>query len=131
MRKICYIILGSLLLMIGCSGIGEENLIGDYYLTKLDYIDSELALSFKLKESGDFIGVIPSKIIEVGFNESFIIAKQKSNEESEFSYYIVPLRNKVNKSPDENKIGPLSIDKFKLKRKALGVPDELVFTKKY
>lgn len=117
--------------MIGCSGIGEENLIGDYYLTKLDYVDSELALSFKLKESGDFIGVIPSKIIEVGFNESFIIAKQKSDKESEFSYYIVPLRNKVHKSPDENKIGPLSIDEFKLKRKALGVPDELVFTKKY
>lgn len=131
MRKICYITLLSTLLTIGCSGIGKEHLIGDYYLTKLDYADSELDLSFKLKESGNFIGVIPPKIIEIGFDESFIIAKQQSNEENEINYYIVPLRNKEHKSSDENKIGPLSLDEFKLKRKALGVPDELVFTKKY
>lgn len=116
--------------MIGCSGIGTEHLIGDYYLTKIDYVDSEIDISFQLNESS-FIGVVPPKIIEVGFNESFIIAKQQSNEEGEFGYYIVPLQNKVHKSPDENKIGPLTIDEFKLKRKALGVPDELVFTKKY
>ncbi|MGC6471095.1 MAG: hypothetical protein ACON4E_07505 [Flavobacteriales bacterium] len=117
-------------MMIGCSGIEVENLIGDYYLTKIDYVDSELDLSYKLNESGSFIGVIPPKIIEVGYNESFIIAKNQSNKNGEISYYIVPLRNKVHKSPDENKIGPLTIDEFKLKRKALGVPDELVFTKK-
>lgn len=131
MRKICFIILGNLLLMIGCTGIGREHLIGCYYLTKMDYADSELDLSFKLKESGDFIGVIPPKIIEIGFNDSFIIAKQQSNDESEFGYYIVPLQNKVHMSPDENKIGPLSFDEFEVKRKELNVPASLVFTRKF
>jgi len=51
--------------------------------------------------------------------ESFIVAKQQPNEESKFGYYIVPLQNKVHKSPDENKIGPLTIDEFKLKKRHL------------
>jgi len=126
-----YIFFASLLMLVSCSGIDKEKLIGDYYLTKIDYADSELDISFRLKETGNFIGVIPPKVIEVGFDENFIIAKQQFASENDIRFFIIPLKQKVNQSPDENKFGPMSIDEFKLKREELGVPDELVFFKKF
>ncbi len=131
MKKSIYCILGALFFLLGCSGIEKEQLTGDYYLTKLDYSDSELDISFKLKESDNFIGVIPAKIIEVGFNNNFIIVKQQPKGKHDYRFYIIPLTNRIHHSPDENKIGPLIKEEFEIKRKELNVPKELIFTRKF
>lgn len=118
-----------------CSGLGENKLIGNYYLTKLDYSNKELSLSYKLESSGDFIGVVNPTVFAVGYNNDFIIIKQHPSkfgealDKSVVNYYIVPLKVKIHNAPDENKIGPLSQDEFLQKREELKIPEELSFTK--
>ena len=119
------ILIISFILLLSCSGIGKERLTSNFYLTKIDYADSELSLSFRLQETGDFIGVVPPKVIGVGFDKNFIIAKQQQRDK--INFYIIPLKDKIHHSPDENKIGPLSKKEFILQRKIFGVPDSLFF----
>lgn len=117
----------------GCSGFTvKEELPGGYVLLH-DNESYGLSISYSLG-NGNYIDLISNSVFELGYNETYIIAKQYPVEFSSMpdktitNYFIVPLKDKVHNSPDENKIGPLSIEEFKLKRKALGIPDELVFT---
>jgi hypothetical protein len=132
-RILKYLITG--ILLTACSGMYEKHLTGNYYLTKTDYADEELSLSYKL-ENGDYIGVVNPTLFAVGYDDDYIIAKNHPQIRGAFTfnknvtyYYIVPLKYKVHHSPDENRIGPLSEEEFKAKRKELKMSDSLTFTK--
>jgi len=121
-------------LLLGCSGIDKEHLIGNYYLTAVDYVDEGKDLSYLL-ESGNFVGVVSSTVFAVGYNEEYIIVKQHPREfpnppdKTITKFFIVPIKNKVHQSLDENKLGPLTELEFKEKRKELRIPEDLTFTK--
>ncbi|MFC4874294.1 lipoprotein [Negadavirga shengliensis] len=122
----------SVLILAGCSGISEEHVIGNYYLTEVDYVDEKRVLSFNLG-SGNYVGVVGPTILAVGYDDSFIIAKQlpsgKSTDKDKVYYFIIPLKSKIHHSPDENKIGPLTLNEFNKKRLELGVSESLSFTR--
>jgi len=123
-----------LVLLLSCGSIDKEHIIGNYYLTAVDYVDEGKDLSYNLG-SGNFVGVVGPTVFAVGYNEEYIIAKQHPREfpslhdKSTINYFIVPINNKVHQSPDENKIGPLTELEFIEKRKELGIPEDLTFTK--
>jgi hypothetical protein len=125
-----------LLFTTGCTGMYKEHLTGNYYLTKMDYADEDLNLSYNLG-NGSYIDVVPPTLFAAGYDDDYIIAKQhpcngfglSSINKKITHYYIVPLKYKVHNWPDENRIGPLSEKDFLAKRKELKISDSLTFTK--
>lgn len=123
-----------ILLLVSCSGLGKEHVIGNYYLTKIDYVDEELDLSYRL-ESGSFIGVVEPTVFAIGNNDEFIIVKQhprefgKDIDKTVVNYFIVPIKNKSNIRPEDNKLGPFTREEFLIKRKELQIPADLEFSK--
>jgi hypothetical protein len=122
------------LVLFGCNDMNNEHVIGGYYLSTVDYVEDGMSLYYDL-DDGNYIGVVNETVFAVGYNEEFIIVKQHPTnypfppDKSTTNYYIIPLKFKVNHFPDENKIGPLSEIDFTIKRKELGIPDSLSFTK--
>ena len=74
----------------------REKITGNYYLMETD-TKNDLAIYYKTND-GDFIGRIPSLILEYGFNDSFLIAKSKKNDS--VRYYIIN-RNKDSDYADQ------------------------------
>jgi hypothetical protein len=129
----CLTGIGILLSLTGCEY--REHLTGNYYLTETDNADEELSLSYDLG-NGSYIGVVNPTLFAVGYDDEYIIAKNHPQIRGAFTfsrkfthYYIVPLKYKVHHSPDENRIGPLSEEEFKAKRKELKMSDSLTFTR--
>jgi hypothetical protein len=98
-----------------------------------------ISISYKL-ENGDYIGVVPEHVYEYSICEGYILAKQgilstknpKSIIDSnQTKYFIIPLNYKVNKSPDENKIGPLNKEDFYKKLNSLQISDTLIYLSTY
>jgi hypothetical protein len=121
--------------LTSCSGTGTEHVIDNYYLGTIDYVEKNLSLYYKL-QSGDYIGVVNPTVFAIGYNENYIIVKQHPGNWSDdiinkdvTNYYIVPVKDWLHNSPDENKIGPLTYDEFLLKREELKIPNNLVFSK--
>ena len=119
--------------IVGCKGLSSKKITDNYFLIAMDYEKEKTNLSYKIS-SGDYIGVITSTVFAVGYNEDFIIAKQHPRkfpnppDKSITNYFIIPIKDKVRQSPDDNKIGPLTESEFKEKRKELGIPDEVTFS---
>lgn len=63
----------------------KKNIVGKYYLMETES-KNDLAIYYKTKD-GDFIGRIPGNILSYGFNDSFIVTKNKKIN-GEF-YYIL------------------------------------------
>lgn len=135
--------------MTGCSGYYTEHLTGNYWLSKVDYDDEELDVCYDLGND-NFVGVVAATVYAVGYDDDFIIVMQHPrrlcdstfnpqtynflDEETHYDithYYIIPLRFKVHHSPDENRIGPLSYEEYRAKRKELNISTKLTFTKFY
>lgn len=124
------IVLGTL---VACQDLSTKHVTGEYYLVVIDVKD-DMHLSYSLDKSGGSVGVVGPTVFAIGYDDSFIIAKQHprmefKTDKSVTNYYIVPLKFKVHKSPDENRIGPLTKTEFEAKRKELRVSDNLKFTK--
>lgn len=116
-----------------CSGISAEHIIDNYYITKIDYQDKDISLSYKINDNESYVGVISPYISSIGYNDEYIIVKQKNPQilENTFNYFIIPLKTKINNYPDENKIGPLEYNTFLNKLKELNQINKLSFTKHY
>lgn len=105
----------------------SEPLTANY---ELDAIDVKRDMSIYVSIDESWVGVVDATVFAVGYNEDFIIAKQHPDFDKRVTnYYIIPLKFKVADSPDENRIGPLTEREFMEKRKELGVPRSLQFTR--
>lgn len=70
-----------------------------------------VALVADIKEFEFYAEVIAPPIQRIGNDNDFIIVQAKNSFEE--IYYIIPLKNRINyKSPDLNKIGPLTKEQF-------------------
>lgn len=122
-------LLVSLLFISGCGGVSEYKVVGRYYLVAVDYVKEGTSLNFQLDDNSSY-GVVKETVFAVGFNESYIIAKQHpSNNRAITNYFIVPIYTENTLWAEKGVIGPLTLEQFNEKRKELNIPDEVTFTK--
>lgn len=95
-RKIVFILM--IMTLISCGDIFSysKKITDKYYLIETE-TKNDFAIYYKTND-GDFIGRIPSPILEYGFNDSFLIAKCKKN--YSVQYYVVN-RNKDSDYADQ------------------------------
>ncbi|TAJ14735.1 DUF3997 domain-containing protein [Marinilabiliaceae bacterium JC017] len=119
-------------MLTSCIGriVYEEKLTLGYELSANDDMSG---MCIYVNDGQYQIGVIHATVFSVGYNQDFIIAKQHPFvgsviNKSITNYYIISIKDKINASPDENKIGPLTQEMFLIKRKELEIPDNLDFS---
>ena len=118
----------ALLGVVACNGLSDNQVVGRYSLVSVDAKENT-TLSYQL-EDGNYVGVVDKVVFAIGFDDSYIIAKQHpSNNRGVANYYIVPVYKKPTLSPEKGVIGPLTADQFMVKRKELGISEKLTFTK--
>lgn len=136
MKGCRFILLISVSLLLSCFGseFSREKIIGNYYLTSTDNYQRDIYIDLKLK-TGDFIGVLPSKVFSVGNNEKYIIAKQHpflypttTNVKVTY-YYIIPIYYHPTLWPEKGIIGPLTLHEFEQRTKQLKI--NIKFGKEY
>jgi hypothetical protein len=116
-------------LLSGCGFFHDERLVGPYRLLAVD--NSEEMAICEGASSGGCGWVVPPTVFAVGWNTSFIIAKQhplkpraSKSDKSTTTFWIIRVA-------DRTVIGPLSEPEFELTRIRLGVPIELEFRKQF
>jgi hypothetical protein len=131
--RIIYLLL--LFLLSGCLGFDiEEKVVGNYYLVAAD-APEQLSLSYHEPADGDIYGtIIDGTVFAVGYNEKYIIVKQhpwtfpNQTNNGVTNYFILPLSKGFNWKTNNGLIGPLTLEQFNEKRKALNIPESLSFT---
>ena len=103
----------SLFFLSGCIFDGAyKDLHNGYQVLAVDG-DVNLALS-------DGVIIIPTMVVAVGKNDSFIIVKQNPEEQpTAIQYYIIPLIEKISEDARKNFYGPLSTAEFQEMKKSL------------
>jgi len=97
-----------------------------YYLG-IDYGTNQVCLHWTTKGGSGGTEKIPSKIIEIGWDDKFIIAKQVSiKEENKINYYIIET-NKDSETCYDCPIGPLTKTQYLRIRDSLKIPNSLKF----
>ena len=117
-------------MLTSCGGfVYKKEVTNGYYLIAVDS-DEQMALGRKSDSS--YITVIPETIFAIGWNESFIIAKQhprasnfpqgyRVNKDETF-FYLLRIK-------DDQVFGPMSESAYLKKRNELRVDENLSFTK--
>lgn len=116
--------------MSSCIGseFQRERLLGNYFIITTDNYGRDIYIGYKL-ETGDFVGVLSSRIIEVGKNEEFIIAKQSNGLDSESKiYYYIIKKMEYTIAPEKGVLGPFTNEEFQRKIQELGL-EKLKFKK--
>lgn len=130
MKNIVFIVLINF--AVSCIGSASYNkkLVSNYRLSAIDVITG---MTIDVEIRGYYVGVISPCVYAVGFNDEFIIAKQHplvNNQinKSVTNYFIIPIKNKVSRFEDLNKIGPLNKEEFNATRIEIGIPTNLNFS---
>jgi hypothetical protein len=119
MRTTSIYLLALLIAIQGCGFAVEEHLTGPYYLISID-TDNDLDVSYRLG-TGDYIGRIPEKVVEVGFNDSLLIGKS-INANNISIYYIIDRKKDYPLAKEtEYLIDTMSEDKYRLKEHTFSV----------
>jgi len=100
-------------LLISCTGLDVKHVTGDFYLVYPDYSNKNISLSYQV-ENGQYMGVIPCRPSDVGFNDKYLVARCKE------SYYILLIEHNGRIYPDQKRIGPLSENLFLEKLESIG-----------
>lgn len=98
----------------------EQKLAGDYLLLATD-VREQMKIS-QLLPNGDAVGVIPATVFAVGWNDEFIIARQRADSrQGPAHFYILRVS-------DGAVWGPLTAEQFAAERLQQQVPPSLDFT---
>jgi hypothetical protein len=94
-----------------CGLAYKKQITGKYYIVGVD-TDNSASLSYKLA-SGDYVGKAPGKLLEYGFNDTFMVAKTQEYKKNNPSYFIIDMTKDSELAHEESfRIGPLSEDEF-------------------
>jgi hypothetical protein len=105
------------LILTACGPMWED---GKY---EVYYIDGHVSLGIKLDESGTFHRRVGHKVVAVGADENYIVAKQVDSENIEYSYfYIIRKNDDKYLNPDEITQGPYTELQFSKIRNRLSLP---------
>lgn len=125
-KKIFYLFIFISLLQSCMGSAHDEKLNAGYFLSAMD-VQEDMLIGFQEADYG--IGIIEPTVFAVGQNDKFIIVKQHPKlstgviDKSTINYFIIPLKNKVDKSPAKNIYGPLTLEEFEKKRMEVKIED--------
>lgn len=114
--SILFLCLCLCLCLIGCAGASDYDidLPGNYSIVRLSA--EEIILAPKVKDGLWGETIIPTKIIEAGWNNDVIVCKQENVNTKEINYWIINIH-------DGETIGPIDHQKFEEELKAKRVTD--------
>lgn len=130
-------------LMQSCGFVYERHLTGNYYLVATDTKeDMDVCYHQQKYDDAPYTGITGASVYAVGYDDDFILVKayRASKDSMGISlhrydkniteYYIIPVNNMQETwEAQENKFGAFNKKDFEIKRKELGVPDDITFKK--
>lgn len=109
---------------IGCGSgfVHDERITGPYRLIAVD-VREDMAVCYDL--GGNAVGRIEPTVISVGWNDRYIVAKQRPPANPHTTNYFVldMTRDSKYADPLESVTGPLSESEFTIKAKELQLPE--------
>jgi hypothetical protein len=127
-------------LMQSCGFVYEQHLTGNYYLIAVDTKDDMDVCYHRQKDDALYTGITGASVYAVGYDDDFILVKAyralrdsmgislQRYDKNTTEYYIIPVNNTQEAwEAQENKFGAFSEKDFEVKRKELGVSDDITF----
>lgn len=125
-----FTIISLVMVLVGCAGLGDYTikLTNKYDVIRLSA--NQVVIAKENGESSWGENVVPGKVVEVGYDKKFIVAKQLGLQPSpdnpngvahysKVGYWILDVEN-------EKTFGPLSEEDFKSKKDELGVSNKVI-----
>jgi len=108
--------------LVSCDSYSER-IVGPYIAIAIDE-PSNMSISYDLG-GGSSIGKIDAEVVAVGFNDKFIIAKQRPlSDPSKVNYFYLEMaKDSKYANPSKSLTGPLSEKDFMESKSRLGLPD--------
>ena len=129
-----------LLFAQGCGFVYERHLTGNYYLIAVDTKEDMDVCYHPQSEDAPYAGITGASVYAVGYDDEFILAKGyralkdsmgrslQRYDRQVTEYYIIPVDNTQEAwEAQENKFGAFSRQDFELRRKELGVSEDIRF----
>lgn len=141
MKTVISLLFLLLLIMQSCGFVYERHLTGNYYLIAVD-TKEDMDVCYHQQEDDDapYTGITGASVYAVGYDGDFILVKAyralrdsmgislQRYDKNTTDYYIIPVDNTQEAwEAQENKFGTFSRKDFEVRRKELGVPDDIVF----
>lgn len=127
-------------LMQSCGFVYKQHLTGNYYLIAVDTKDDMDVCYHRQTDDALYIGITGASVYAVGYDDDFILVKAyralrdsmgislQRYDKNTTEYYIIPVNNTQEAwEAQENKFGAFSKKNFEVKRKELGVSDDITF----
>jgi hypothetical protein len=97
--------------LYSCDFAYQRHVTGNYYVISVETKD-DFGLSYKLS-SGDYVGKAPGKLLEYGFNDTFLVAKTQEYKNENPSYYVIDMTKDSELAHEEAfRVGPVSEDEY-------------------
>ena len=139
MKTVISLLFLLLLIMQSCGFVYERHLTGNYYLIAVD-TKEDMDVCYHQKNDSPYTGITGASVYAVGYDDNFILVKAyrafkdsmgislPRYDKGTTEYYIIPVNNTQKAwEAQENKFGAFSKKDFEVKRKELGVPDDITF----
>lgn len=127
-------------LMQSCGFVYKQHLTGNYYLIAVDTKDDMNVCYHRQTDDALYIGITGASVYAVGYDDDFILVKAyralrdsmgislQRYDKNTTEYYIIPVNNTQEAwEAQENKFVAFSKKDFEVKRKELGVSDDITF----
>ena len=127
-------------LMQRCGFVYKQHLTGNYYLIAVDTKDDMDVCYHRQTDDALYIGITGASVYAVGYDDDFILVKAyralrdsmdislQRYDKNTTEYYIIPVNNTQEAwEAQENKFRAFSKKDFEVKRKELGVSDDITF----
>ena len=118
----------------------KQHLTGNYYLIAVDTKDDMDVCYHRQTDDALYIGITGASVYAVGYDDDFILVKAyralrdsmdislQRYDKNTTEYYIIPVNNTQEAwEAQENKFRAFSKKDFEVKRKELGVSDDITF----
>lgn len=126
--------------MQSCGFVYKQHLTGNYYLIAVDTKDDMDVCYHRQTDDALYIGITGASVYAVGYDDDFILVKAyralrdsmdislQRYDKNTTEYYIIPVNNTQEAwEAQENKFRAFSKKDFEVKRKELGVSDDITF----
>ena len=127
-------------LMQSCGFVYKQHLTGNYYLIAVDTKDDMDVCYHRQTDDALYIGITGARVYAVGYDDDFILVKAyralrdsmdislQRYDKNTTEYYIIPVNNTQEAwEAQENKFRAFSKKDFEVKRRELGVSDDITF----
>lgn len=139
MKTVISLLILFFLFMQSCGFVYEYHLTGNYYLIAVDTKEDMDVCYHQHKDDAPYVGITEASVYAVGYDDDFILIKAyralkdsmgvsfQRYDKNTTEYYIIPVNNTQEVwDAQKNKFGPLNKKEFEIKRKELGVHDDIV-----